>query len=174
MSEIAVRLGSRRVARGLSREQLADQTGLPRDVITDLERGKSSGIEFSALARLCDALDCTPNDLLELAESAHVAPMLGGPDEDEIIAERMAEAEAEIDALLADPALAALVLTPPITRGGGEQRETASRAFVGQASSSSTARGAVEMTIGNGADAPILSEKQPVATGAIEGERRQR
>ncbi|CAA9574813.1 MAG: hypothetical protein AVDCRST_MAG18-2419 [uncultured Thermomicrobiales bacterium] len=41
----------------------------------------------------------------------HTAPILGGEDEDAIIAERLAEAEEEVAALIDDPALAALALT---------------------------------------------------------------
>lgn len=103
MSEISVRLGLLRVERQLSQQQLADRTGLRRDTISALERGKSQGIDFSTLARLCDALSCTPNDLLEVATSAHVVPVLGGVDEDATIAERLAEID--LDALIADPGL---------------------------------------------------------------------
>jgi putative transcriptional regulator len=104
MREISVRLGLLRVARGLTQQQLADATELRRDTISALERGKSQGITFDTLGRLCDALDCTPNDILALGETAHIVPVLGGEDEDEIIAERLAAVD--LDALAANPALA--------------------------------------------------------------------
>jgi DNA-binding Xre family transcriptional regulator len=122
MSAISVRLGHLRVARGLTQQQLADHTGLRRDTISALERGKSQAIEFGTLARLCDALDVGASDILALAPTAHTAPILGGDDEDAIIAERRAEADSELAAILADPERAAAVLTgefalsaPPVT-----------------------------------------------------------
>jgi putative transcriptional regulator len=111
MSAIGVQLGHLRVARGLTQQQLAERTGLRRDTISALERGKSQAIEFTTLARLCDALGVGPGDLLTLAPTAHVAPILGGDDEDEILAERMAQDEQDIAAFIADPSLAAQYLT---------------------------------------------------------------
>ncbi len=112
MSAIAVQLGHLRVARGLTQQQLAERTGLRRDTISALERGKSQAIEFTTLALLCDALGVGPGDLLTLAPTAHVAPILGGEDEDEILIERMAEDEEAIAAFIANPSLAAQYLTP--------------------------------------------------------------
>ncbi len=121
MSAISVRLGHLRVARGLTQQQLADHTGLRRDTISALERGKSQAIEFGTLARLCDALDVGASDILALAPTAHTAPILGGDDEDAIIAERRAEADSELAAILADPERAAVLTgefalsAPPVT-----------------------------------------------------------
>jgi putative transcriptional regulator len=111
MSAISVRLGHLRVRHGLTQQQLADTTGLRRDTISALERGKSQAIEFDTLARLCDALHVVASDILALSPTTHAAPILGGEDEDTIIAERRAEAHSELPAILADPARAATVLT---------------------------------------------------------------
>ena len=111
MSAISAQLGQLRVAQGLTQQQLAERTGLRRDTISALERGKSQGIEFDTLARLCDALGCMPNDLLELGPTSHVAPILGGEDEDAILLARLAEEKDEIAALIANPALAHQYLT---------------------------------------------------------------
>lgn len=111
MSAISVRLGHLRVGRSLTQQQLADITGLRRDTISALERGKSRAIEFDTLARLCDALHVVASDILALATTTHAAPLLGGEDEDAIIAERRAEADSELAAILAEPAGAATVLT---------------------------------------------------------------
>jgi transcriptional regulator with XRE-family HTH domain len=94
MSAISVQLGHLRVARGLTQQQLAERTGLRRDTISALERGQSHAI-----------------DLLVLGPTSHVAPILGGEDEDEILLERLEGLEAEIAALMANPALAAQYLT---------------------------------------------------------------
>jgi putative transcriptional regulator len=107
MSMIAIQLGLLRTARQLSQRELARRTNLRPDTISALERGQTTGIDFATLAKLCDALHCTPNDLLELAPDAHVVPVLGGPDEDAIIAERLARADWSV---VDDPASAAAVL----------------------------------------------------------------
>ncbi len=54
--------------------------------------GGHAGYQFDTLARLCEALGCMPGDLL-LFEPAdgHEAPVLGGPDEDELLARRVAK-----------------------------------------------------------------------------------
>lgn len=118
MSAISVQLARLRTVRGLTQQQLAERTGLRRDTISALERGKSRAIEFETLARLCDALQVRASDILALAPSAHTAPILGGEDEDEIIAERLADAEGELAALLADPALAGRGLLADTTAMG--------------------------------------------------------
>ena len=105
MSAISVQLAHLRLMRGLTQRQLAERTGLRRDTISALERGKSQAIEFDTLARLCDALNVGVGDILDLAATSHTAPVLGGEDEEAIIADRLVEAEAGIAALLADPAL---------------------------------------------------------------------
>lgn len=89
-----------------------------------MERGKSQAIEFATLARLCDALGVGAGDILGVAPTAHVAPILGGKDEDEIIAERRAEAETEIAALIADPSLAARALEGAFALPIAEQEAT--------------------------------------------------
>lgn len=93
MSVINVRLPLLRVERGLSQRQLAELTNLRPDTISALERGASRGLQFDTLARLCDALRCEPGDLFDLDREVHVVPVLGGPDEDEIIRARLAERE---------------------------------------------------------------------------------
>lgn len=108
MSEISVRLGVLRVARRLSQQQLADVVGVRRDTISALERGKSQGIEFATLAKLCDALGVRPDDILLVEPHAHVVPVLGGEDEDDIIAERLGGVD--LAALAADPGLAGVGL----------------------------------------------------------------
>lgn len=117
MSAISIQLAHVRVAQGLTQQQLAERTGLRRDTISALERGKSQAIEFATLARLCDALGVEASDILAVAPTAHIAPILGGDNEDAIIAERLAEAESEIATLLADPNLAARALSNDTEQG---------------------------------------------------------
>ena len=90
MSDISVRLGLLRVQRHLSQRKLAELTGLRPDTISSLERGASEGIQFATLAKLCDALQCGPGDILALDTDADPVPVLGGPDEDTLILDRLA------------------------------------------------------------------------------------
>ena len=92
MGTIEVALPRLRARRRLSQRQLAALAGVRPDTISALERGDTQGIQFDTLARLCEVLGCTPGDLL-LFEPAdgHEVPVLGGPDEDELLARRVAE-----------------------------------------------------------------------------------
>ena len=91
MTTIHVTLSRIRERRRLSQRQLAAIAGMRPDTISALERGKSTGIQFETLARLCDVLDCEPGDLLDVERDrdAHEVPVLGGPDEDAILEERL-------------------------------------------------------------------------------------
>lgn len=96
MLEVRIRTQRLREERKLSQGELAAQAGVRRDTISALERGKTQGIQFDTLARLCEALACEPGDLLILTE---VEPplVLGGHDEDDIVRERLANPGARID-----------------------------------------------------------------------------
>ncbi len=97
MSEIRVRLPVLRAERRLSQRRLAALAGVRPDTVSALERGESAGIRFETLARLCDVLDCEPGALFELAAASHRVPIFGGPDEDEIIRERLREPGRSVD-----------------------------------------------------------------------------
>jgi putative transcriptional regulator len=89
---ITLGLTNLRIQRRLSQRQLAALAGVRPDTISALERGDTQGIQFETLARLCEALQCTPGDILLFQEpDDHHAPVLGGPDEDAVIARRLAE-----------------------------------------------------------------------------------
>ena len=45
---------------------LAARTGISRSTLTALWQDRNDGITFDVLARLCEALQCTPGDLLVL------------------------------------------------------------------------------------------------------------
>lgn len=58
-----------RAARGkLTQREVALATGLSQKTLSALETGASKGVEFSTVARLCQFLKCSPNDLLVLEE----------------------------------------------------------------------------------------------------------
>ncbi len=89
MSELRLKLPELRRERHLSQRQLAAVAGVRPDTISALERGKTTGIQFDTLARLCEVLDCQPGDLFEFELDNHQIPVLGGPDEDDIILRRL-------------------------------------------------------------------------------------
>ena len=91
---ITVRLPTLRIRRRLSQRQLAALAGVRPDTISALERGDTHGIQFETLGRLCEVLQCTPGDILLFERTnEHAAPVLGGPDEDAILTQRLAEVD---------------------------------------------------------------------------------
>ena len=53
-----------RLVRGkLTQRDVALGTGLSQKTLSALETGASQGVEFGTIAKLCDYLRCTPNDL---------------------------------------------------------------------------------------------------------------
>ena len=51
--------------RKMSVTELAERVGITIANISILKNGKAKAIKLSTLARLCEALDCQPGDLLE-------------------------------------------------------------------------------------------------------------
>ena len=64
MSRIELRLRELRQAKGLSQVQLAGLTGIDQAAISRIETGQTQAMDFDVMARLCDALECKPGDLL--------------------------------------------------------------------------------------------------------------
>ena len=54
--------------RGLTIKDINKKTDLSRTTISNLYNGYSDGIKFHTLEKLCDFLNCTPNDLLKILE----------------------------------------------------------------------------------------------------------
>lgn len=91
MSTIRLRLQILRAERRFSQRRLAARAGIRADTISALERGESNGIQFDTLARLCEALDCQPGEILEVEPDGHRVPELGEPGEDDLLRERLDE-----------------------------------------------------------------------------------
>ena len=51
--------------RKMSVTELANRVGITVSNLSILKNGKAKAIKVSTLARLCEALDCQPGDLLE-------------------------------------------------------------------------------------------------------------
>lgn len=59
-----------RTGRPLTYQALADRTGIARATIESLATRPSYNTSLKTIAKLCEALDCTPDSLLELRKSA--------------------------------------------------------------------------------------------------------
>ncbi len=62
---INVRLDYVLLERRMKLKELAESTGLAVNNLSVLKTNKARAIRFSTLNNLCEALDCTPGDLLE-------------------------------------------------------------------------------------------------------------
>ena len=51
--------------RKMSLTELADKVGITLANMSVLKTGKAKAVKVSTLAKLCEALDCQPGDLLE-------------------------------------------------------------------------------------------------------------
>ena len=63
--QIVVRLDVMLARRKMRSRELAERVGITEQNISLLKSGKVKGIRFETLARICEALDCQPGDLLE-------------------------------------------------------------------------------------------------------------
>ena len=60
-----VRIFKQMANAGIRRQtELAKRAGISQSNLSNLMQGKAKGIHFSTLESLCDALGCTPGDLL--------------------------------------------------------------------------------------------------------------
>lgn len=55
--------------RGMTLTQLAERVGITQANLSVLKNGRARAVRFSTLTALCEALSCTPGDLLSLEES---------------------------------------------------------------------------------------------------------
>ena len=70
---IGVRLDSVLADRGMTLTELSDRVGVTIVNLSVLKNGRARAIRFSTLARLCQALDCQPGDLLSYDATASEA-----------------------------------------------------------------------------------------------------
>jgi DNA-binding Xre family transcriptional regulator len=63
---ITILLGKQQAETGerISPRKLAEKAGVPKDFIYRLDSGHARHIDLDALARLCTALNCQPQDIL--------------------------------------------------------------------------------------------------------------
>ena len=65
---IVCRLDELLAARGMTLTALADRIGVTIVNLSVLKNQHAKAIRFSTLTAICDALDCQPGDLFEVAE----------------------------------------------------------------------------------------------------------
>ncbi|MBE6595980.1 MAG: helix-turn-helix transcriptional regulator [Ruminococcaceae bacterium] len=56
--------------RKMSVTELSERVGITISNISILKNGKAKALKISTLARLCEALDCQPGDILEYRDEA--------------------------------------------------------------------------------------------------------
>ena len=73
---ITILLGKQQAETGarMSPRKLAERAGVPKDFIYRLDAGQARHIDLNALAKLCAALNCQPQDIL-VWETNHVEPV---------------------------------------------------------------------------------------------------
>ncbi|MFY9626339.1 MAG: helix-turn-helix transcriptional regulator [Rhodoplanes sp.] len=62
---IVVNLDVMLARRKMRSKELAERIGITEQNVSLLKSGKVKGVRFDTLARLCEALDCQPGDILE-------------------------------------------------------------------------------------------------------------
>jgi len=66
MSEVRIRIDELLKERGRSAYWLANQIGMTHGGLFKILHGKVKALNMAALARICDALQCEPGDVLVL------------------------------------------------------------------------------------------------------------
>ena len=63
---ISMLLGKQQALTGerISPRRLAEVAGVPKDLVYRLDAGQARHVDLNALARLCAALNCQPQDIL--------------------------------------------------------------------------------------------------------------
>ena len=65
MGKIVLRLDRVMADRKISLNELSEKVGVANVNLSKLKNGHVSAIRFSTLIALCEALNCTPGDLIE-------------------------------------------------------------------------------------------------------------
>lgn len=71
--EIVIRLDVMLALRKMRSRELAERVGITEQNISLLKSGKVKGIRFETLAKICEALNCQPGDLIEAVPTLEAA-----------------------------------------------------------------------------------------------------
>ena len=66
--KIIVRLDVMLARRKMKGKDLAEAIGITEQNLSLLKSAKVKGVRFETLAKICEVLDCTPGDILEISE----------------------------------------------------------------------------------------------------------
>ena len=66
--KVVVRLDVMLAKRKIKSKDLAETIGITVQNLSLLKTGNVRGIRFATLAKICEALDCQPGDILEVEE----------------------------------------------------------------------------------------------------------
>lgn len=69
MKVIIVRLDVMLALRKMRAKDLAEQIGITEANLSLLRTGKVKGVRFDTLAKLCEVLECTPGELLDVEDA---------------------------------------------------------------------------------------------------------
>jgi putative transcriptional regulator len=69
---IVVTLDVMLARRKIKAKDLAERIGITEANLSLLRTGKVKGVRFETLAKLCEALQCTPGELLEVEEGEEI------------------------------------------------------------------------------------------------------
>ena len=68
MKKIVLRLDRMMVERHMSLNELAERVGISNVNLSKIKNNRVTAVRFSTLAAICEALDCTPGDILALED----------------------------------------------------------------------------------------------------------
>ena len=69
MGRIVLRLDRMMVERRMSLNELAERVGISNVNLSKLKNNRVTAVRFSTLAAICEALNCTPGDILEYEDN---------------------------------------------------------------------------------------------------------
>ena len=69
MGRIVLRLDRMMVERKMSLNELAERVGISNVNLSKIKNNRVTAVRFSTLAAICEALNCTPGDILEYEEN---------------------------------------------------------------------------------------------------------
>lgn len=68
MPSVTCHLGELLDARGMTLTELSERVGVTTVNLSILKNNRAKAIRYSTLVAICEALDCTPGELLTLSE----------------------------------------------------------------------------------------------------------
>lgn len=68
MGQIVLRLDRMMVEHKMSLNELSERVGISNVNMSKIKNNRVTAVRFSTLAAICEALDCTPGDILEYEE----------------------------------------------------------------------------------------------------------